>query len=559
MTILDLPVAGPVSPLLSRPGLVQPAFASIPEFTHTLGDEVGGFAADIGMPPDPQEQLALDIIFARDKRGKSAAYETGLVCDRQNLKTATFEMTALAWLYLFDEPLVVWSAHEYVTSQEAQFHMEGLILNSDLLRPKTRRIVHANGSECIETVWGSRMIFKTRTKTGGRGLSANKVVLDEAFALKSGHMGALLPTMSAKPDPQVLYGSSACLEDSEILAELVTRGRPGTEMDWITDQPLHQLVGGTLATAYLEWCAPPPEIACGQGKNCRHEKPKFDMAGNQIGGATGCGCDKPEMWKRANPSVGIMRPDGGVLTLDYIAAERKALPIDQFPRERMGWHDRVDGAQSPLNQVDWFKCADRKSTPRLGSPLALAFAVSPDGATAAVGLAGWRQDGLPHGELIEHLPGTGWLLEFLLGVWERQHPCCLVMDPMGPSGAFEKQLRQDRGPDGAKTRFVTAAKDKPGKPALMPGDRLLMITSSREVAQGSGMLANAVQEGTFRHPDQKPLNDAARDVRKRNVAQAWAFDSPDGKDITPINAVMLAQLGLATYGAKTGLTPFVLT
>ena len=112
MTILDLPVAGPVSPLLSRPGLVQPAFASIPEFVHTFGDEVGGFAADIGMPPDPQEQLALDIIFARDKRGKSAAYETGLVCDRQNLKTATFEMTALAWLYLFDEPLVVWSAHE---------------------------------------------------------------------------------------------------------------------------------------------------------------------------------------------------------------------------------------------------------------------------------------------------------------------------------------------------------------------------------------------------------------------------------------------------------------
>ena len=28
---LDLPVAGPVSPLLSRPGLQIPAFASIPE------------------------------------------------------------------------------------------------------------------------------------------------------------------------------------------------------------------------------------------------------------------------------------------------------------------------------------------------------------------------------------------------------------------------------------------------------------------------------------------------------------------------------------------------
>ena len=32
-----------------------------------------------------------------------------------------------------------------------------------------------------------------------------------------------------------------------------------------------------------------------------------------------------------------------------------------------------------------------------------------------------------------------------------------------------------------------------------------------------------------------------------------------GKDITPVNAVMLSQLGLATFGAKPALTPFVLT
>ena len=74
-----LPVAGPVSPLLNIPGLKMPAFASLPDYDHTLGDEAGGFAADFGMPPDPQEQLALDIIFARDKQGKPAAYETGIV------------------------------------------------------------------------------------------------------------------------------------------------------------------------------------------------------------------------------------------------------------------------------------------------------------------------------------------------------------------------------------------------------------------------------------------------------------------------------------------------
>ena len=560
MTTLELPVAGPVSPLLSRPGLHLPAYASLPEYVHTLGDEAGGFAADFGMPPDPQEQLALDIIFARDARGKSAAYETGLVCCRQNLKTATFEMAALAWLYLFDEPLVVWSAHEFITSQEALVHMEGLILNSDMLRPKTRRIVHANGSECIETVWGARMIFKTRTKTGGRGLSANKVVLDESFALKSGHMGALLPTMSAKPDPQVLYGSSACLEDSEILWELVQRGRPGTEDDWTSGEPLHQVVAGPLATAYLEWCAQPPGVACRAGDKCTHDKPKFDLRGNQIGGSPGCGCDDPGQWERANPSTGIERPDGGVLTLNYIAAERKALPVDQFPRERMGWHDKVEGGTSPMPMTRWYECADKTSTPRVGSPLAIAFAVEPDQSATAVALAGWRSDGVPHGELIEYLPGTGWLIEYLLGVCSRRSPCCVAMDPYGASGAFEKQLRAVKQPGASGLPlFVTVPHDTPEAPKVMPGQRVLMVTSSREMAQACGMLTAAARELRIRHPDQQPVNDAARDGRKRPVSQAWAWDSPDGKPIAPIVAFTLAQLGLATYGAKPGLTPFVMS
>jgi hypothetical protein len=559
VTALDLPVCGPVSPLLSRPGLVQPAFASIPEYVHTLGDEAAGFAADFGMPPDPQERLVLDVIFATGDRGKSAAYEVGLVCPRQNLKTATFEMAALTWLFLFDEPLVVWSAHEFGTVQETLTHMENVVLNCDMLRAKTARIVHAHGFETIETVWGSRILFRTRTKTGGRGLSANKVVLDESFALHAKHMGALLPTMSAKPDPQILYGSSACLEDSEVLAELVTRGRPGDDRDWSTDAPVHQAVTGPLAMAYLEWCAPPPEIACDAGVKCSHEKPVFGRDGAQVGGAAGCGCDKTVYQLRANPSVGIVRPDGGEITLDYIAAERRAMPVSEFPRERLGWHDKVDGGTSPLPMTRWYECADKKSTPRAGSSLAIGFAVADDGASAAVALAGWRADGLPHGELIEHLPGTGWLLDFILGVWARQGPCCLALDPKGPSGAFEKLLRQDRGPDGAKTRFVTPPKDKPGPPKLMPGDRLMMVMSAQEAAQACGMLTNAVINATFRHPDQKPLNDAAKDARKRNVAQAWVWDSLAKKDITPIQAVTWAQLGLATFGAKPALTPFALT
>src|SRR4051794_24937386 len=103
---LDLPVAGPVSPLLSIPGLKPPAFATFPEvYDSSHAEEAIGFCGDIGYWPDPQQQLGLHCIFGRDKRGKSAAYEFAAVVPRQNLKTGLFKMAALSWAYLFDVEL----------------------------------------------------------------------------------------------------------------------------------------------------------------------------------------------------------------------------------------------------------------------------------------------------------------------------------------------------------------------------------------------------------------------------------------------------------------------
>jgi hypothetical protein len=125
------------------------------------------------------------------------------------------------------------------------------------------------------------------------------------------------------------------------------------------------------------------------------------------------------------------------------------------------------------------------------------------------------------------------------------------MDPRGPAGGFEKMLRLNK--------FITVPKDKPAAPRLMPGQKLLMIVSSVEDAQSCNALADRVLEGTFRHPDQAPLNQAVRDARSRPVGQSWAWDEDSGADVTPVKAVTLALIGLATYGAKARLRPFALT
>ena len=51
---------------VTTPTLVKPAYANFPEFSVTFGPEVCELAALAGLPPDPEQALALDALFALD-------------------------------------------------------------------------------------------------------------------------------------------------------------------------------------------------------------------------------------------------------------------------------------------------------------------------------------------------------------------------------------------------------------------------------------------------------------------------------------------------------------
>jgi len=207
--------------------LVEPAYHTGPSYSTTLGAEVGDLCRLTGFGPDLEQQLILDDTFAIDANGKSASFEIGIIACRQNLKTGSLKQMALGWLFVTDERLIVWSAHEFRTAQEAFRDMEQLVCGTPILAKRVKNIYRGNGDEAIELYSGSRLIFKARTKGGGRGLTGSKVFLDEAFALKPEHMGALLPTLSAVPDPQVVYASSAGPPEAAVLRGIRDRGRLG--------------------------------------------------------------------------------------------------------------------------------------------------------------------------------------------------------------------------------------------------------------------------------------------------------------------------------------------
>lgn len=458
---------------------VEPAFWSAPSFTQTLGPEVGELAALAGFEPDPEQQMGLDLLFALNGT-KSAAFEFCVVCSRQNLKTGLFKQAALGWLYVTRERLVVWSAHEFRTTLEALRDMVELIEGTRFLRDEVKSVKTAAGQESIELKTGQRLMFKARTKTGGRGLSGNKIILDEAFALQADHMGALLPTLSVQPDPQVVYGSSAGLAISEILRGIRDRGRPGKS--------------GRLA--YLEWCAP---------KNCAENPCSHEI------GITGCVLDDMDKLRLANPLLGRTRANGTGLTEEYVRAERQALPPWEFGRERAGWWDEpgIDAAFGPGR---WEACSGspRPEGLELG---ALSLATSYDLTRGSIG--GAAVDGADvYVRPLQSGSGLQWLIPRVKQLQDH-FKVDVVIDGRGPAAVLIPDL-EDAGVQ-------------------------LRIMDTNEVLDACAGIFDLVQDRLLHHESYDDLDKAVAAAVKRTVGDRWAWGRRQSEsDISTLEAVTLA-------------------
>lgn len=476
--------------------LVEPAYLSVPEYTETLGPEVADLAALCGFAPDPEQALALDALFGFDEQDRSTAFELAVICCRQNLKTGLFKQAALGWLFLTEQRLVVWSAHEFRTAQEAFRDMEELVTGCDVTRKRVRNIYRGNGDEAIELLNGARLIFKTRTKGGGRGLSGDKVILDEAFALQPMHMGALLPTLSARPDPQVVYGSSAGLAESDVLRSIRDRGRPGTDP----------------RLAYIEWCAP---------TGCRLEQCDHTLM------TPGCALDDQQNWARANPAIGKR------ITVDYIAAERRAMPPLEFARERLGWWDDPALEAAAVNVAKW-AALEREDSAAVHVG-AFGVEISLDRASASIGAAGPMctctvpalpcTTGLTHVETIDHGRGVAWIVPRCVELNERHGPALFVVDSGGPGSTLAQELEE--------------------------AGLQVIVTSASDIGTACAGLVDAVADGTVTHGPQPELDGAVRGAKKRPLGDGrFAFGrKASAVDITPLVAVTLAHWAATTRPA----------
>jgi hypothetical protein len=461
--------------------LVRPLFSWVPEYDYTLGPEVGEVAAMAGLPPDPEQQLILDATFAV-RGSRSAARDIGVCAPRQNLKTGSLKQMALGWLYVTEERLIVWSAHEFGTAQEAFRDMCELIESTPDLDREVHQIHRGNGDEAIELTGDRRLKFKARTKGGGRGLTGNRVVLDEAMYLKAMHMGALVPTLRAVADPQLVFAGSAGMADSHVWRSQRDRGRDGA------DESL----------AWFEWASDAEPGGCASS-DCAH---RVD--------AEGCALDDEDRLRRSNPALGRR------ITLETLRDDRRTMPVEEYARETLGWWDPPgeDADAAVFTEAQWLACADLESA-AVGR-VAFALDVAPDGQRATIGIAGVRADGLPHVAVVDSREGTDWVparAAQLLAAHDSLPG--LALDPSGPAGALLVGLEK-------------------------AGVGVTQI-KARELVQACQRFYNLVEAGDLRHRDEGALFDAVLGAKKRDVGDGWAWARKKATvDITPLYAATVA-------------------
>lgn len=385
--------------------LVEPAYRWVPEHSSSAGAEAADLAASAGFVLDAEQRLLLDALLAEKPNGKWAAFEACVICPRQNGKSAALVAMVLADLYLFGTRRVVWSAHEVDTALESFREIKHLIESNDHLarevkRTKTGEIAHeATGREAIEFRNGARLRFKARTRTGGRGLAGDRVVLDEAFALKPTMMDSLVPIMSARSmtgNPQMVYASSAGQVDSTVLRGVRDRGR----------------AGGDDALAYVEWCAPVKPCA---SEWCEH-----------FPGTRGCVLDDEEMWHRSNPALGRR------ISVEYLRQERRILTPEGFATERLGWWREPIANQGGIPADIWQACENPAAT--VTNVTGIAVDVTPEFSHTSVSVSG---DGGV--ELVAHERGSSWvaaLARHLVDTFD----CPVALDARGPAGVLVPEL-----------------------------------------------------------------------------------------------------------------------
>jgi hypothetical protein len=373
-------------------GVQTPRVRLAPHAKHNDYEDASFLASAYGLTPDEWQENVLEGWLGIRHDGKWAAPRCGLAVPRQNGKNGVLEVRELYGMIVKGERFLH-TAHEVKTARKAFLRLLSFFENAAKypeLAALVKEIRKTNGQEAIVLDNGGSVEFVARSKGSGRGFSVDVLVMDEAQELGDEALEALLPTISASPNPQ----------------QILTGTPPGPTANGDVFRRMRDegVEGKSRRLCWLEW-------------SCDGD---------------GVDLDARENWAQANPALGIR------LSWDTVSDERGAFSDDGFARERLGmWAS--SSTRAVIDPQSWSEIADVESF--AAERFALAVDVSPDMSMASVALAGHRADGLWHVELDEQRPGISWLVPYITRlVSANPQVRAVVVDAASPAAAIIDEL-----------------------------------------------------------------------------------------------------------------------
>lgn len=378
-------------------GVQIPRVRLVPAARDNDFEDASFLAAQYGLKPDEWQENILEGWLGIRHDGKWAAARCGLAVPRQNGKNAVLEIRELYGMIVKGER-ILHTAHEVKTARKAFLRILSFFDNPRKypeLAGLCKEIRKTNGQEAIVLDNGGSVEFVARSKGSGRGFSVDVLVMDEAQELGDEALEALLPTISASPNPQ----------------QIMTGTPPGPTVNGevFVRMRAEGVDGKNRRLCWMEW-------------GCDGE---------------GVDLDSRENWAQANPALGIR------LSYDTVADERGAFSDEGFARERLGmW----DGAASlrVISAATWGGLADPGS--QASSKVAFAVDMSPDRQMASIAVASDVGERV-HVEATMNrscAKGSRWIVDALLAAQQKWRPAAIVVDAMSPAASLIPDLEAAR-------------------------------------------------------------------------------------------------------------------
>lgn len=494
--------------------------SSHPE-VESLGQEAVDLALDAGLELEPWQQNVMHFMAAtrketyyskvnKSREHKWACREFGFMVSRQNGKTALIEARILAGLFIWGEKTIIHTAHLFPTAVEAFDRIKDLIQGSPELSKELAWISNSHGQEGIGLTNGCRVLFKARSKSTIRGFSPDTIIFDESMLKLTGaEIKAMMPSTSARPNPQLIFTGSAGDLESEHFGRLRNRA-------------LNNDAKPQKFLCWMEWSAKPCDAYC--PPDCdQHDDPR-----------------SLETAAKANPALNLTDR----LDTEAIEAELESMTPEDYARERLGVGDwPADGeGWRVISKDKWNRQLYEES--QWQGKFALAVDVAPEASWSCITLCGQNADDDFHleitneeGAILDYRPGVKWVVPRLVHLYKANRLRFVVIDPSSPAGMLIEELESK----GVKVETVT----------------------TREFAQGcgdlkAGIAPKAGEKANIVHIGQAGLTSAVASVDIRPLGDLWLWSTTlSAAEITPLRCATLALIAYKKFIYRKRSKPFV--